>query len=58
MVKLATGWPEGSERTSGSRPRLPRRNTLLNMERSPASYGSEGGDGTIGRRLRTVVYLI
>src|SRR4029453_13039528 len=30
-LKLATGWPEGSERISGSRPRLPTRITLLTM---------------------------
>src|SRR5262245_12535902 len=40
-LKLATGWPEGVERTSGSRPRLPIRITLLTMVVGPPLRGDE-----------------
>src|SRR4051812_16139157 len=40
-VKLATGWPDGVDRTSGSRPRLPTRITLLIMLPFSSTLGNE-----------------
>src|SRR5882672_10387307 len=45
-VKLATGCPDGVDRTSGSRPRLPIRMTLLTMRRFSSAFES----GTLSHR--------